>query len=69
MGISRLAAGSHGSPPREWPVIKIEAKSNKLVEKFNAPRNEEGIMGDAIRYGAGSVWGSGRAPFRINPYQ
>ncbi|MFA1626345.1 hypothetical protein ACDY96_27480 [Rhizobium mongolense] len=52
----------------EWPVIKIDAKNNRLVGKFNAPRDAEG-MGDAIRYGAGSVWVSGTSLFRIDPSQ
>jgi DNA-binding beta-propeller fold protein YncE len=52
----------------EWPVIKIDVKSNKLVEKFYAPPNESG-MGDAIRYGAGSVWVSGTSLFRVTPSQ
>ncbi|CAN7337072.1 Vgb family protein [Rhizobium sp. LjRoot258] len=53
---------------REWPVIKIDAKNNQLVGTFHAPRDAEG-MGDAIRYGAGSVWVSGTSLFRIDPSQ
>jgi len=52
----------------EWPVIKIDTKSNKLVGKFSAPRNELG-MGDAIRFGAGSIWISGTSLFRVIPSQ
>ena len=46
------------------PVIKIDPRTNALVGKFREP----GVyMGDAIRYGDGSLWVSGTKIFRIKP--
>jgi len=50
----------------EWPVIKIDPRTNALVGRFKAPPSENG-MRDAIRLGAGSLWVSGASLFRINP--
>jgi DNA-binding beta-propeller fold protein YncE len=42
------------------PVIQIDPKTNTMVRKFKGFG-----MGDAIRYGAGSLWVSGDYIFRI----
>jgi virginiamycin B lyase len=47
------------------PVIKIDPKTNTVVGSFRAPAGKS--MGDAIRYGDGSVWVSGPSIFRILP--
>jgi streptogramin lyase len=47
------------------PVIKIDPKTNTVAGSFRAPAGKR--MGDAIRYGAGSVWVSGPSIFRIKP--
>jgi len=44
------------------PVGQIDPKTNTLVRVFKG-----GSMGDAIRYGAGSLWVSGPALHRIEP--
>ena len=44
------------------PVAQIDPRTNTLVRTFKGGR-----MGDAIRYGAGSLWVSGPAIFRIEP--
>jgi virginiamycin B lyase len=44
------------------PVGQIDPKTNTLVRIFKG-----GTMGDAIRYGAGSLWVSGPALHRIGP--
>jgi streptogramin lyase len=44
------------------PVAQIDPKTNTLVRLFRG-----GGMGDAIRYGAGSLWVSGSAIHRIEP--
>ena len=44
------------------PVAQIDPRTNTLVRKFKG-----GPMGDAIRYGAGSLWVSGSAIYRISP--
>jgi virginiamycin B lyase len=44
------------------PVVQIDPKTNSTIRKF------KGLgMGDAIRYGAGSVWVSGDNIFRVKP--
>ncbi|ANY84145.1 hypothetical protein BB934_38520 (plasmid) [Microvirga ossetica] len=45
------------------PVAQIDPKTNTLVRHFTG----WGPMGDAIRYGAGSLWVSGKAIHRIQP--
>jgi streptogramin lyase len=50
---------------RGVPVIKIDPVANTLQGKFNRPKTV--AMGDAIRYGAGSLWVSGNKIFRIKP--
>ena len=50
------------SAPRT-PVAQIDPKTNTLVRRFTG----SGPMGDAIRYGAGSLWVSGKAIYRIKP--
>ncbi len=45
------------------PLAQIDPTTNTLVGKFGSQRN----MGDAIRYGAGSLWISGPFIFRIQP--
>ena len=47
------------------PVIKIDPKTNTVAGSFRAPAGKS--MGDAIRYGEGSVWVSGPSIFRILP--
>jgi streptogramin lyase len=47
---------------RSVPVAKIDPKTNTFIGKFYAIG-----MGDAIRYGAGSLWVSGQAIHRIEP--
>jgi len=47
------------------PVAQIDPRTNTLVREFKG-----GLMGEepnAIRYGAGSLWVSGRAIYRIRP--
>jgi virginiamycin B lyase len=44
------------------PVAQIDPKTNTLVRHFTGWG-----MGDAIRYGAGSLWVSGKAIHRIQP--
>ncbi|RWA71559.1 hypothetical protein [Mesorhizobium sp.] len=44
------------------PVAQIDPKANTLVRKFKG-----NSFGDAIRYGAGSLWVSGSAIHRIEP--
>ena len=44
------------------PVIQIDPKTNTMIRKFKGFG-----MGDAIRYGAGSLWVSGSNIFRIKP--
>jgi virginiamycin B lyase len=44
------------------PVAQIDPKTNTLVREFKG-----GPMGDRIRYGAGSLWVSGSAIYRISP--
>jgi virginiamycin B lyase len=46
----------------DLPVVQIDPKTNTLLRMFNGYG-----MGDAIRYGAGSLWVSGRSIFRIKP--
>src|SRR5206468_12167931 len=47
------------------PVIQIDPKTNAVRGKFKRPA---GIyLGDAIRYGGGSLWVSGSSVFRIKP--
>jgi virginiamycin B lyase len=45
------------------PVAQIDPKTNTLIRRFSGSTP----MGDAIRYGAGSLWVSGQAIFRIKP--
>ena len=45
-----------------YPVIQIDPKTNTMIRKFKGFG-----MGDAIRYGAGSLWVSGSEIFRIKP--
>lgn len=45
-----------------FPVIQIDPKTNTLIRKYKGFG-----MGDAIRYGAGSLWVSGDHIFRIQP--
>ena len=47
------------------PVIKIDPQTNSLVGKFKRPRGV--YLGDAIRYGDGSLWISGNSVSRIKP--
>ena len=47
------------------PVIKIDPQTNTVVGSFRAPVGKS--MGDAIRYGGGSLWVSGPSIFRILP--
>ena len=49
------------------PVIQIDPATNSLRGKFKRPIGV--YMGDAIRYGAGSIWVSGPSIFRIAPPQ
>jgi virginiamycin B lyase len=44
------------------PVIQIDPKTNTMIRKFKGFG-----MGDAIRFGAGSLWVSGGEIFRIKP--
>jgi virginiamycin B lyase len=44
------------------PVIQIDPKTNTLIRVYKGFG-----MGDAIRYGAGSLWVSGNSIFRIKP--
>jgi DNA-binding beta-propeller fold protein YncE len=46
------------------PVAQIDPKANTLVRKFKG-----GGFGDAIRFGAGSLWVSGSTIHRIEPPQ
>ena len=45
------------------PVAQIDPRTNTLIRRFTG----SGPMGDAIRYGAGSLWVSGKAIHRIRP--
>lgn len=45
-----------------YPVVQIDPKTNTLLRMFKGYG-----MGDAIRYGAGSLWVSGSNIFRIKP--
>ena len=45
-----------------FPVIKIDPKTNMVVRTFKGYG-----MGDAIRFGASSLWVSGSNIFRIQP--
>jgi virginiamycin B lyase len=47
------------------PVIMIDPKTNTVAGSFRAPTGKS--MGDAIRYGDGSLWVSGPSIFRILP--
>jgi virginiamycin B lyase len=47
------------------PVIKIDPQTNTVAGSFRAPVGKS--MGDAIRYGGGSLWVSGPSIFRILP--
>jgi streptogramin lyase len=47
---------------RRIPMVQIDPRRNSVVGKFGAL-----AMGDAIRYGAGSVWISGPSIFRVQP--
>jgi streptogramin lyase len=47
------------------PVIQIDPTTNSVRGKFRAPSSVD--MGDAIRYGSGSLWVSGGSVFRITP--
>ena len=47
------------------PVIQIDPTTNSLRGKFRGPNGVD--MGDAIRYGGGSLWVSGGSVFRITP--
>jgi virginiamycin B lyase len=44
------------------PVVQIDPKTNSVIRAF-----KRGTMGDAIRYGAGSLWVSGPGLYRIEP--
>jgi hypothetical protein len=46
------------------PVIKIDPRRNARLGEFRDPKTK---MGDAIRYGADSLWVSGSKIFRISP--
>jgi virginiamycin B lyase len=46
----------------DLPVVQIDPKTNTLLRMFKGYG-----MGDAIRYGAGSLWVSGKSIFRIKP--
>ena len=48
-------------------VIQIDPKTNTLIRMFKGSSMGDGIMGDGIRYGAGSLWISGSNIFRIKP--
>jgi YVTN family beta-propeller protein len=45
-----------------YPVIQIDPETNTLIRTYKGPG-----MGDAIRYGANSLWVSGSQIFRIQP--
>ena len=47
---------------RGFPVVQIEPETNTLLRRYTGPG-----MGDAIRYGANSLWISGDHIFRIQP--
>jgi streptogramin lyase len=47
------------------PVIRIDPETNSFAGKFKRPSGV--YLGDAIRYGAGSLWISGNSIFRITP--
>lgn len=47
------------------PIIQIDPATNSLRGKFKRPSGV--YVGDAIRYGAGSLWISGDSVFRITP--
>jgi virginiamycin B lyase len=47
------------------PVAQIDPRTNTLVREFKG--SLMGEESDAIRYGAGSLWVSGRAIYRIRP--
>lgn len=47
------------------PVLQIDPTTNSLRGKFKAPLELD--LGDAIRYGSGSLWVSGSRVFRIKP--
>jgi DNA-binding beta-propeller fold protein YncE len=47
------------------PVIQIDPTTNSVLGKYREP--DEVHMGDAIRYGDGSLWVSGGSIFRIKP--
>lgn len=49
------------------PVIAVDPRDNTLLGEFQRPGDT--YMGDAIRYGAGSLWVSGKSIFRIKPPQ
>ena len=46
--------------------IKINASTNTVVGRYRVPP-EEYAIGDAVRYGAGSLWSSGDNIFRMEP--
>ncbi len=48
------------------PLYRIDPGTNRLLGGYRAPSGETG-MRDAVRWGAGSIWVSGTAIFRIVP--